>query len=88
MGRPWGGFWEENLETEKTSEKKGVKEIASAGDACPGKEGFRVAKGQVGRIQDAFTHPSDGRADSMCCAQTAAPEEVRTARRKKRSHGK
>ena len=43
--------------------KNGVKLIASAGDADPGKEGFREDKGQVGLVQHAFAHPSDGRAD-------------------------
>ena len=50
-----------------------VKAIASAGTADPGKEGFREDKGQVGKIQHAFAHPSDGRAD---CLRFAYPAQA------------
>jgi len=56
LGRPWAGFWEENLEAEKNDEKKVVSAVASAGAADPGKEGFREHKGQ-GEVQHAFAHP-------------------------------
>ena len=50
-----------------------MKGIASAGNADPGKEGFREDS-QVGGAGS--NTPSliltDGRADSMCCAQAAA----------------
>ena len=57
----------------KNDEKRRVKGIASAGSADPGKEGFREDKGQVGQIQHAFAHPSDGRAD---CLRFAHPAEA------------
>ena len=49
MGRPWAGFWEENLEAQKKSEKTVVSAVALAGTADPGKEGFREDS-QVGKI--------------------------------------
>ena len=50
LGRPWAGFWEENLEALKKSEKNVVSAVASAGTADPGKEGFREDKGQLGLV--------------------------------------
>ena len=73
LGRPWAGFWEENLEAE-TKQKKIVRMLASAGTADPGKEGFREDKGQGGRVQHASAHPSDGRAD---CLRFAHPAEAK-----------
>ena len=49
LGRPWAGFWEENLEALKKSEKNVVRVVASAGDAYPSKEGFREDS-QVGQV--------------------------------------
>ena len=61
----------------KKVKKQVVKEIASAGDAEGGKEGL---DGWTGR-DSARPWPiaRDGRADSTCCAQTAALELVCTA---------
>ena len=71
LERPWEGFSEENVETEKKVEKKRVKPIASEGDADPGKEGL----GWMG--QALFDTPSliltDGRAD---CLRFAHPAEA------------
>ena len=50
-----------------------VKVIASAGTADPSKEGFREDNHQVGPIQHALAHPSDGRAD---CLRFAHPAEA------------
>ncbi|MEC7682397.1 MAG: hypothetical protein VYC88_01060 [SAR324 cluster bacterium] len=50
LGRPWAGFWEENLEALKKVEKNVVRAVALAGDAYPSKEGFREDKGQVGLV--------------------------------------
>ena len=57
LGRPWAGFWEENLEALKKSEKNVVSVVASAGDAYPSKEGFGEDS-QVGQVQHAFAHPN------------------------------
>ena len=49
LGKPWRGFWEENLETKKVKKKR-VKGIASADTAYPGKERFREDEGHVGKV--------------------------------------
>ena len=54
------------------------KPVASAGDADPGQGGFWEDPRQA-EVQHAFAHATDGRADSTCCAQTAALELVCTA---------
>ena len=70
LGEALGGISGEKFRGEKNDEKKVGKVLASAGDAYPGKEGFR--EDFLTEVQHAFAHPSDGRADSVCCAQTAA----------------
>ena len=55
---------------EKNDEKKVAKAVASAGDADPGQD---PPAGFFRKIRHAFAPPgAGGRADSMCCAQTAA----------------
>ena len=73
LGKALGRILAGKFGDEKKVRKKVVKVIASAGDADPGKEGFREDKGQVGKIQHAFAHPSDGRAD---CLRFASPAEA------------
>ena len=68
LGRILGG----NFGDEKKSKNKGVKVIASAGRADPGKEGFREDNRWV-KVQHAFAHPPDGRAD---CLRFAHPAEA------------
>ena len=50
LERLWGGFWVGKFGTKKKRKKTIRWVVASADDADPGKEGFRVAKGQVGKI--------------------------------------
>ena len=56
LGKALGRILAGKFGDEKKVRKKVVKVIASAGDADPGKEGFREDKGQVGKIQHAFVH--------------------------------
>ena len=64
------------MKDRKTVKKQVVRGIASAGDAEGGKEGL----GGWDRQGSSTPRPRRaGRADSMCCAQTAALELVRTA---------
>ena len=71
LGEALGGISGEKFRGEKNDEKKVGKAVASAGDAYPGKEGFREEI--PGMIQHAFAHPSDGRAD---CLRFASPAEA------------
>ena len=69
MGRILGG----KFGGAKKVGKNVVSAVASAGSADPGKEGFREDESQVGLVQHAFAHPSDGRAD---CLRFAHPAEA------------
>ena len=73
LGKALGRISGRKFGSGKKIEKTVVRMLASAGDADPGKEGFREDKGQVGQIQHAFAHPSDGRAD---CLRFASPAEA------------
>ena len=47
---PENTYFERKFRDGKNVEKQAVRTVASAGSADPGKEGFRVAKGQVSPI--------------------------------------
>ena len=69
-GEALGRILGDKFRSEKNDEKKEVKGIASAGDADPGQD---PPAGFFRKIRHAFAPPGAGeRADSMCCAQTAA----------------
>ena len=75
LGSALGRILPGKNQVEKNDEKKEVKVIASAGNADPGKEGFREDS-QVGEMDRSNT-PSliltDGRAD---CLRFASPAEA------------
>ena len=64
-------FLRGKCETTQTSKNMSRSRLPRRVTRTLDKEGFWEDPRQA-EIQHAFAHPSDGRADSMCCAQTAA----------------
>ena len=69
LERPWGGFWQEKIRSEKMMKKKRVKAIASAGNAYPGEEGFREDNRSPGDEWARSNTPSPGGGRIVCASR-------------------